>query len=711
MASKTLQIIIEAKDNASKTLKGMNKSFKDSGLSLEKFSKNAKLAGTAITGVGALMAGKAIKSAVTFEKAMSNVNTLFDDSGESAKELEKGIKKLLKSTPKNAEELGASAYSIVSAGIGDATDALEVLNNTQRLAVAGLGTTSEATDIVTSAINAFGKEVSDADDISNSFFLAVKSGKTTVTELAQGFGQVAPLANEMNVKFEDLLSSTSAMTTSGMKASIAYTQIRAALSNLAKPTREMQEAMDVLGVSSFDAMLANDGLVGTFKKLKDTADDNNISLAKMFGSVEGLNAMLMLTGDTGENATKIMGDMENSTNSLTVAYDKQLKTMDSQYNILKNNLNVAMIDLGSQILPLIIPLVQKLTELIGGVSTKTLKWVTATTLVIGPLLILLGFLPSIIAGIKAVSLAILILNKAFLSLAANPIVLAIASVILLAVLIIKYWDEIKAATIATWGYISNLLIATWNIIKSVSQTIWDGITNYFTKVFEIIKKIFKTTINFIVGLMETFLNWLNTDTLTYLESLKEIISNILRAIQTIWNTIWTAIKEFFQGMWNLIIGILSTIGKVISTIFNTAKQGIINAWSFIWEGVLNQTTSFIEMIKAPIKEVLTWIQDKIDSVLGAYSSAKAKVSNFFGGMVSKGREITGFADGGIVTKPTLGLVGEAGPEAIIPLNKLKNNTRGGGITIIINGDVSGQDLVDKVKQNIMGDLALNNNLG
>ena len=211
--------------------------------------------------------------------------------------------------------------------------------------------------------------------------------------------------------------------------------------------------------------------------------------------------------------------------------------------------------------------------------------------------------------------------------------------------------------------------------------------------------------------METFLNWLNTDTLTYLESLKEIISNILRAIQTIWNTIWTAIKEFFQGMWNLIIGILSTIGKVISTIFNTAKQGIINAWSFIWEGVLNQTTSFIEMIKAPIKEVLTWIQDKIDSVLGAYSSAKAKVSNFFGGMVSKGREITGFADGGIVTKPTLGLVGEAGPEAIIPLNKLKNNTRGGGITIIINGDVSGQDLVDKVKQNIMGDLALNNNLG
>ncbi len=55
------------------------------------------------------------------------------------------------------------------------------------------------------------------------------------------------------------------------------------------------------------------------------------------------------------------------------------------------------------------------------------------------------------------------------------------------------------------------------------------------------------------------------------------------------------------------------------------------------------------------------------------------------------------AKGGIVTRPTLAMVGEAGPEAVIPLNK--RNTAGfggGGVTIIVNGDVSGEELVEKV---------------
>lgn len=58
-----------------------------------------------------------------------------------------------------------------------------------------------------------------------------------------------------------------------------------------------------------------------------------------------------------------------------------------------------------------------------------------------------------------------------------------------------------------------------------------------------------------------------------------------------------------------------------------------------------------------------------------------------------------FAAGGIVQGPTVALVGEAGPEAIIPLSKMGGV--GGGIHITINGDVSGTELVEKVKEALM----------
>ena len=48
-------------------------------------------------------------------------------------------------------------------------------------------------------------------------------------------------------------------------------------------------------------------------------------------------------------------------------------------------------------------------------------------------------------------------------------------------------------------------------------------------------------------------------------------------------------------------------------------------------------------------------------------------------------KITPFASGGIVTRPTLSLIGEAGPEAVIPLSRA-GSFNGGGVTVILQGD-------------------------
>lgn len=75
------------------------------------------------------------------------------------------------------------------------------------------------------------------------------------------------------------------------------------------------------------------------------------------------------------------------------------------------------------------------------------------------------------------------------------------------------------------------------------------------------------------------------------------------------------------------------------------------------------------------------IFNRAADAVGRFVSATGKIA---GGAWSSIKNVLGFAGGGIVTRPTLGLVGEAGPEAIIPLNRLGG--MGGGINVYLQGD-------------------------
>jgi len=71
-------------------------------------------------------------------------------------------------------------------------------------------------------------------------------------------------------------------------------------------------------------------------------------------------------------------------------------------------------------------------------------------------------------------------------------------------------------------------------------------------------------------------------------------------------------------------------------------------------------------------------------------------------------DIPGFADGGIVTKPTLAMVGEAGPEAITPLGQGFGNT----VNVTVQGSVIAEhDLAQSIRSALLQDKSRNANLG
>ena len=321
-----------------KEVEGSNKKVKGNvgsvGQSLTNLAGKLKLAGVA---AASAFAAFEFKQAVDFEQKLSNINTLLSgESQESIDQFKNGILDMTKTIPKDANELGAAAYDIVSAGISDTAQALRVLEASGKLAVAGLGNTKEATDLMTSAINAFNIPAERADEVANVLFETVKNGKTTVSELAQAFGNAAPTLSAAGVQFEEFQAATAALTTSGQKASVAQMGLRQAVVSLQKPTKEMSELFEKIGVENGEVAIQQFGLVGTMDKLKEATDGNNDTLSRAFGSVEAFNSVLALTGPNADAFRKTLEDLTDEANSMEEAFEKQKQTVGNTFKLIRN---------------------------------------------------------------------------------------------------------------------------------------------------------------------------------------------------------------------------------------------------------------------------------------------------------------------------------------------------------------------------------------
>lgn len=279
---------------------------------------------------------KAGESARKFEKAMSNVATLVDTSVESIDQMWKELLNIATRVPVSIEELTDALYDVRSAGIG-AEDAMSVLEQSARLATAGLGTTKEAVNLVTSAFNTFASQWYNAEVIASSLFLAVKNGKTTISELAQGFGSVASLVQSLNVDFRDFLSATTALTTSWLSASEAYTQVGGILTAIAKQTPQSVRVAKELWFEFSATALEAKWLSWFIEDLWNKLEENWIEwaktteiLSKLFWRKEALVWVLSLLNSRSQQYADILREMTGESNAFLEAFDKQAKTVDAR---------------------------------------------------------------------------------------------------------------------------------------------------------------------------------------------------------------------------------------------------------------------------------------------------------------------------------------------------------------------------------------------
>ncbi|MCP4475380.1 MAG: phage tail tape measure protein [Gammaproteobacteria bacterium] len=219
----------------------------------------------------------AIKQVSGFEKELTKVATLVDDTSIVFGKFKNSIKDMSITFGQSKETLAEGLFDIISATI-DTSDALEVLENSTKLAVAGFTEAGTATSAVITVFQTYRDEVKNAEDASDLLFATMKRGRLTVAQVAENIGTVASVAKGAGVSLEDLSAGFSAISRSGSGAERTVVQLMAFINSFAGAGEDAKMAAALLGVEMDNVSIANNRLVPTIAKMKEGLDKMSDSL-------------------------------------------------------------------------------------------------------------------------------------------------------------------------------------------------------------------------------------------------------------------------------------------------------------------------------------------------------------------------------------------------------------------------------------------------
>jgi TP901 family phage tail tape measure protein len=544
----------------------------------------------------AAMAGGLTLAAVEagkFDDKMRSVKTLLDDDafagvGKSLNEgfadLKTGTLQVLSEIPIESEAATKSLFDLVSAGV-DVTKANEALATSGKLAVAGLTDVSTATDGITSALNAYGLEADQADSIAAKFFAAQKKGKTTIAELADGFGKVGATASNLGVSFDEVLSSVSTLTLGGVKTAEAYTSLNAIMTGIAKPTAEAAAESKRLGLSFDLASLQSKGLAGFLEDLSSNQKFTKESATKLFGSVEAVKGIFALTSKDGAKFKEILGDIGDETKALTTfnkAYATQSKSLPNQIKLFTNQVKGLVVQLGERLQPILEKIVgfgnrvlkffndldEGTKDIIAGIAifaTAAAGVITAITGIALAVGSVIAIWPTLVAGFAALSAALPVIIGAIgaaatafgalaIAILTNPIVLAIAGIVGAIVLMKKAFDEnlfgiqeifagVVAALKVIWDTFFNTAILAVQFFAQGVMSIVNPIVDFFASIISEIAELWTENYDTIVEV-----------TTTAFDTVKGIVQTVLDFYIDFWTTVIGYALDFLDTLASFIPG-------------------------------------------------------------------------------------------------------------------------------------------------------------
>jgi TP901 family phage tail tape measure protein len=428
----------------------MKKGLAEAETGLAKFSKKAKATGKKLTMSVTMpivaIGGAALKSAVDFEASMTQIESLVGLSAEAVAGFTKDVKGLAGETARAPKELADAMFFITSAGLRGAT-ATDTLAASAKAAAVGLGDAATIADLATSALNAYGAENLSATDATDVMVAAVREGKLEASELAGSMGRVLPIASAMGVQFNEVGAAFAALSRTGTNAAEAATQVRGIMASLLRPTKQAEEALTGMGLSSagLRTQLKEQGLLATLKTLSEKFDGNSEAAASVFGNIRALSGVMDLMGANVKGTEAIFASMTDTTGALDRAFAITSETAAFKLQQAMSDVKLALVNIGEVLIPVIVPAIQKLAEWVSTVADKfanlspfmqkTVLVVIGLVAALGPLLMIAGQVATIMGALAGTALAA----------AAGTIALTAGIVALVAIPLFLWWKSSSEA--------------------------------------------------------------------------------------------------------------------------------------------------------------------------------------------------------------------------------------------------------------------------
>ena len=291
--------------------------------------------------VAAAGIGKMLQSAFTggtaFESAMAKVGTIADTTKVPLESLSSQVLQVSGDMHIGANEIAEAAYQAISAG-QDTGNAVAFAGQASMLATAGFTSTTSAVDILTTALNAYGKGADEAGHVSDVLLTTQNLGKTSVDELAGSMGRVIPLAAAYNVSLENLSSGLAIMTANGIATAEASTYTKSMLNELGDTGSTVGKILQQQTGKSFAELNADGKSLGdVLQVLYDSVGGNATKFAGLWSSVEAGTGALSLASSGADKFNGVLQQMQADSGLTQTAYDTMTDTMAYKLDGVKTN--------------------------------------------------------------------------------------------------------------------------------------------------------------------------------------------------------------------------------------------------------------------------------------------------------------------------------------------------------------------------------------
>jgi phage-related minor tail protein len=576
------------------------------------------------------------------EEAMQLANVMGTDVGE----VTKVAGQLMKQFGVN----GATAMDLIAKGYQNgmdyAGDYMDTINE-YSVYFKSLGFSAEDMfNILISGAKAGAFNLDKVGDAVKEFNIRAKDGSETTKEAFKALGFDAEKMSQTFAK-------------GGEGAKQAYAQVVQALAQVDDQAKRNQLGVALFGTQYEDMekdVIASTGrMVDHMKNVEGASAEiaqNNRSFAQeMQGAWNKIQIAIKPVGDAIRGAIlDVMPYVVSAIQGLSNAFSSLSPTM--QKVVLGFGAFIAF-------LPVLIIGLGSMASVAGVFMNGISVLAKGFSLLSGGVLKLIGVFKTVIQWIG-------IISRVFM---ANPFMLIVAGIIVVAVLIYKYWDEIKAYTVSVWNSIkawfapywesfktmvSNVVTALkskWESFKAGFMALWNGIKSFLSATWNVIKTIILIAVGVIVTIFAPIYN-----------AFASVWNKAVSVAQSVWNKIkagasalWSAIKSgldkvksFFASVWNaiysnVIIPVISKIKSIVNTLISAIKAVVdkvksvfSSAWNAIYSSVVSPVVNKIKSIVQTLSSTASSVGNKVKSVFSsAWNGIKSLVGSAIESIKSK----------------------------------------------------------------------------